>query len=51
MKKKSLENQIKEIMQHYHFDPYNKNRYIENCTQAIVKLFKQEIDCIIDKEK
>lgn len=37
-KPQSLEKQIEKIMNHYWFDPYNKRKYIADCSKAIVKV-------------
>lgn len=37
-KQLTLEKQIEEIMNHYWFDPYNKKKYIKDCSEAIVKV-------------
>lgn len=44
MKKQlSLEKQIEIIMRHYFFDPYNKSRYIADCSKAIEKVVLEMI--------
>lgn len=45
MKKiKSLEKEIGLIMNHYHFDVYNKQLYIKNCAKAIVKVVLEMVE-------
>ena len=39
-KEKTLEQKIKEILEHYWWDQYNKRAYIKNCTKAIMKLWE-----------
>ena len=49
MKKKSLENQIKDILTKYMPTTYDKQVKIRIIVPKIMQLFKQEIDCIVEK--